>query len=130
MRVLSCFGGARVPGRHVTDHQMKLFMTYRAAAPVPVAAVRARFSPATGYRIQQDPRPPSEKPAPRGRRPDPLAEAFDAEVVPMLEASPGLRPVAVLKQLLRRRPTSAPGSGGRWSGASASGGRCTVPSAR
>jgi hypothetical protein len=94
-----------VPGRHVTDHQMRLFMTYRATAPVPVAAARAGFSPATGYRIEQDPRPPSEKRAPRERRrPDPLAEVFAAEVVPMLEASPGLRPVAVLEELLRRHP--------------------------
>ena len=94
-----------MPGRHVTDHQMRLFMTHRATAPVPVAAARAGFSPATGYRIEQDPRPPSEKCAPRGRRrPDPLAEVFDAEVVPMLEASPGLRPVAVLEELLRRHP--------------------------
>ncbi len=94
-----------MPGRHVTDHQMRLFMTYRATAPVPVAAARAGFSPATGYRIEQDPRPPSEKRGPRGRRrPDPLTEVFDAEVVPMLKASPGLRPVAVLEELLRRHP--------------------------
>jgi hypothetical protein len=94
-----------VPGRHVTDHQMRLFMKHRATAPVPVAAARAGFSTATGYRIEQDPRPPSDKRAPRGRRrPDPLAEVFDAEVVPMIEASPGLRPVAVLEELLRRHP--------------------------
>jgi len=99
-----------VPGRHVTDHQMRLFMKHRATAPVPVAAARAGFSPATGYRIEQDPRPPSEKRGPRSRRrPDPLAEVFDAEVVPMLEASPGLRPVAVLEELLRRHPDLGPG---------------------
>jgi hypothetical protein len=94
-----------VPGRHVTDHQMRLFMKHRSTNPVPVAAARAGFSAATGYRIGQDPRPPSEKRVPRGRRrPDPLADVFDAEVVPMLEASPGLRPVAVLEELLRRHP--------------------------
>lgn len=94
-----------MPGRHVTDHQMRLFMKHRATVPVPLAAARAGFSAATGYRIEQDPRPPSEKRSPRERRrPDPLAEVFDAEVVPMLEASPGLRPVAVLEELLRRRP--------------------------
>jgi len=73
--------------------------------PIPVAAARAGFSTATGYRLAQDPRPPSEKRAPRERRrPDPLAEVFDAEIVPMLEASPGLRPVAILEELLRRHP--------------------------
>lgn len=94
-----------MPGRHVTDHQMRLFMRHRLTDTMPVAAARAGFSTATGYRIAQDPRPPSEKRAPRGRRrPDPLADVFDAEVVPMLEASPGLRPVAILEELLRRHP--------------------------
>ena len=99
-----------MPGRHVTDHQMRLFMKHRMTDPVPVAAARAGFSAATGYRTAQDPRPPSEKRAPRARRrPDPLAEVFDAEVVPMLKASPGLRPVAVLEELLRRHPELGPG---------------------
>ena len=94
-----------MPGRHVTDHQMRLFMKHRTNAPIPVAAARAGFSTATGYRIAQDARPPSEKRAPRERRrPDPLAEVFEAEVVPMLEASPGLRPVAVFEELMRRHP--------------------------
>jgi hypothetical protein len=86
-----------VPGRHVTDRQMRLFMKHRASHPIAVAAARGGFSAATGYRIAQDPRLPSEKRAPRERRrPDPLAAVFDAEVVPMLKANPGLRPIAVL----------------------------------
>jgi len=94
-----------VPGRHVTDHQMRLFMKHRMTDPTPVAAARAGFSTATGYRTAQDPRPPFEKRAPRARRrPDPLADVFDADVVPMLKASPGLRPVAILEELLRRHP--------------------------
>jgi hypothetical protein len=84
---------------------MRLFMKYRATDTVPLAAARAGFSTATAYRIERDPRLPSQKRVPRDRRrPDPLAEVFDAEVVPMLEAAPGLRPVAVLAELLRRHP--------------------------
>lgn len=99
-----------MPGRHVTDHQMRLFMKHRMTDPVPLAAARAGFSTATGYRAAQDPRPPSEKRAPRARRrPDPLAEVFDADVVPMLTASPGLRPVAIFEELLRRHPDLGPG---------------------
>lgn len=94
-----------MPGRHVTDHQMRLFMTYRSTEPVPVASAKSGFSAATGYRIAQDPRPPSTKRAPRGRRrPDPLEGLFDEEVVPLLEAAPGLRPVAIFEELLRRHP--------------------------
>lgn len=60
--------------------------------------------------IAQDPRPPSTKRVPRGRRrPDPLEGIFDEEVVPMLEAAPGLRPVAVFEELMRRHPELDPG---------------------
>ena len=38
------------------------------------------------------------------RRPDPLAGIFDPEVVPMLTESPGLRAVAVFKELRRHHP--------------------------
>ncbi len=76
----------------------------------PLAAARAAFSTATAYRIEQDPRLPSQKALPRGsRRPDPLAQIFDAEVVPMLKAAPGLRPVGIFEELQRRHPDLAPG---------------------
>jgi transposase InsO family protein len=94
-----------VPGRHVNDHQMRLYMKHRLTEGPPTAAARAGFSVATAYRIEQDPRPPSQKKPPRERRrPDPLAEFFDIEVVPLLQSAPGIRPVAVLEEMLRRHP--------------------------
>jgi hypothetical protein len=57
-----------------------------------LAAAKAGFSTATAYRIEADPRLPSQKEKPRGRRrPDPLAGVWDSEIVPMLEAAPGIR---------------------------------------
>ena len=80
-------------------------MRYRQNDTVAVAAARAAISPATGYRLAGDPRLPSIKAAPRGRRrPDPLADVFEAEVVPMLMAAPGLRPVAIFEEIVRRHP--------------------------
>lgn len=80
-------------------------MDARRHLPVPAAAARAAISIASAYRIEGDPRPPSEKTVPRGRRrPDPLADIFDAEVVPLLRTAPGLRPVAVFAELRRRHP--------------------------
>lgn len=94
-----------MPGRHVTDQQMRLFMTLRQTHTVPVAAAKAGISQATGYRLQADPTLPSQKKTPRGRRrPDPLADIFDTDVVPLLRSSPGFRPVAVYEELLRRHP--------------------------
>ena len=56
---------------------------------MPVAAAKAGFSAATAYRIAQDPAAVGEAPPRERRRPDPLADIFDTEVVPMLEAAPG-----------------------------------------
>ena len=95
--------------------------THDAAA----AAAKASFSTATGYRIENDPRLPSRKKVPRGRRrPDPLADVWDSEIVPILKAAPGIRAIAVLEEIRRRHPEIGPGIrrtperrmrvGGRW----------------
>ena len=77
----------------------------RQAETPTVAAAEAGFSAATAYRIELDPRLPSQKKAPRGRRRrDPLAEVWDSEVVPLLKSAPGLRPVAVFDEIRRRHP--------------------------
>lgn len=80
-------------------------MRYRQSDDVPLAAAKAGFSTATAYRLTQDPRLPSQKTAPRGRRrPDPLAAIFETEIVPILQAAPDLRVVAVFEEMLRRHP--------------------------
>nr|WP_167093288.1 IS21 family transposase [Parvibaculum indicum] len=89
---------------------MRLFMKLRQDHPIETAAAKAGMSRATAYRIVQDPRLPSQKtPAKGRRRPDPLEFIFDAEVVPMLRAAPGLRPVAIYEEMLRRHPDLQPG---------------------
>jgi len=89
---------------------MRLFMTFRQTDGVAAAAAKAALSIATGYRLTRDPRLPSQKRSPRERRrPDPLAEVFDSEVVPMLKAAPGLRSIAVFEELVRRHPTLGAG---------------------
>lgn len=85
-------------------------MNYRRHHSVASAAARAGISQASAYRIENDPTPPSQKKVPRGRRrPDPLAGIFDEEVVPILSATPGIRPVAIFDELLRRHPSLSPG---------------------
>ncbi len=94
-----------MPGRHITDHQMRLYMKFRKTNTTAVAAARASISTATAYRIGKDPRLPSQKQTPRDRRrPDPLADIFEAEVMPMLKAAPGIRSVAIFEEMIRRHP--------------------------
>ncbi len=75
-----------------------------------IAAAKAGFSTATAYRIEADPRLPSQKKKPRGRRrPDPLAGVWDHAIVPMLETAPGIRAVAIFEEICRRDPGIALG---------------------
>ena len=78
-------------------------MKSRQIHSIAVAAAKAGVSIATAYRIETDPRLPSQKTMPRGRRrPDPLANVWDSEIVPMLEAAPGVRAVAIFEEISRR----------------------------
>jgi len=94
-----------VPGMHITDQQARLYMDLRRTHTRPIAAAKAGFSASTGARLDADPRMPSQKQASRGRRrPDPLAAVWDAEIVPLLEISPRLRPITILAEMQRRHP--------------------------
>ena len=96
-------GYVQVPGRHVTDHQMRLYMKFRKIDGPLVAAAKASISATTAYRLEQDRLLPSHKEKTRTRRrPDPLAAFFDAEVVPMLKAAPELRVIAIFEEMKRR----------------------------
>ncbi len=94
-----------MPGRHINDHQMRLYMKSRLTEKKPAAAAQAAMSLKTAYRIEGDPRLPSQKAAPRGRRrPDPLIAIFDSEIVPMLESAPSMRVIAIFEEMRRRHP--------------------------
>ena len=82
-------------------------MTLRRRHTQKIAAAKAGFSASTGARIDRDPRPPSEKKRERrhaGGKPDPLAGLWEEEILPLLMAMPGLRPIAVLEEMQRRHP--------------------------
>ena len=86
-------------------------MTFRQTDGPAIAAAKASISLATAYRFEQDHRPPSSIDKVRTRRrPDPLADFFDAEVIPMLKAAPGLRAVAIFEEMQRRHPHLSPGA--------------------
>src|SRR5215207_506350 len=84
---------------------MRLFIQFRQTSTVAVAAAKASISTATGHRLARDPRLPSMKKGVRSRRrPDPLGNIFEAEIVPMLKAAPGLRSIAIVEEIARRHP--------------------------
>src|SRR5580698_2668770 len=90
---------------------MRLYMTFRQTDGPAIAAAKASISLATAYRFEQDHRPPSSINKVRTRRrADPLADFFDAQVIPMLKATPGLRAVAIFEEMQRRHPHLSPGA--------------------
>jgi hypothetical protein len=92
-----------LPGRHITDCQMRLYMRFRQTETARVAAAKAGFGTASAYRFERDPRLRSQKKVPRGRRrPDPLAAVWESEIVPMLARAPELRAVAIFEEIRRR----------------------------
>jgi hypothetical protein len=96
-----------VPGPHVTSQQKRLFMDFRRHHPQPVAAAKAGFSERTGRRIETAhhlPPPHADKSRSRRRTADPFLGLWDGEIRPMLEATPGLRPVTLLEEMQRRYP--------------------------
>ncbi len=96
-----------MPGRRVTRQQMRLFMEFRQGHPQRLAAAKSGISERTARRIETNRHLPASPVANRPLRrqgPDPFDGLWDSEIRPMLEASPGLRPIGVLDEMLRRRP--------------------------
>ena len=76
-----------------------------------ISAAKAGFSTAAAYRFGKEPWLSSQKrPRRERRRPDPLADVWDNDVVPMLKAAPGLRPIAIFEELRRRHPELGAGA--------------------
>ncbi len=86
-------------------------MTFRQTDGPTIVAAKASSSTATAYRHEQRQRLASPHKQPRGRgRPDPLVDFFDTDVVPMLQAAPGLRPVAIFQEMQRHHPDLSAGA--------------------
>lgn len=102
--VLSPRGITCVPGRHIIDHQMRLYMKYRQTDTPQWPPPKRRSARQPPIRLRRIPLPSQKKGARGSRRPDPLADVFEAEIVPMLKAAPGMRPVAIFEEILRRHP--------------------------
>ena len=81
-----------MPGRPVTDQQVRGYMQDRHRHSQRVAAARAGFSERTGRRIDADPRLPSQRRPEHGRTvPDPLAAVWEAVLLPILERDPAVQ---------------------------------------
>ena len=98
-----------MPGKPVTDQQVRLYMTDRLQHSQRVAAARAGFSERTARRIEADPRLPSQRKAARGRTvPDPLAAVWEPVLLPILKRDPAVQAVTLMRHLQLTHPEAFP----------------------
>jgi hypothetical protein len=100
-----------MPGKRITDHQVHKFKQHRKTLSQVAAAAKVGISERSARRVEQSDSLPSQRPERHWRtRPDPLADVWDAEVIPLLQADPLLNGVTLFEELQRRHPGAfAPG---------------------
>lgn len=96
-----------MPGKKITDHQVLKYKDHRKKLTQVAAAAKAGLSECSARRLERSDTLPSQV-APRHwrTRHDPLADVWDAEVVPLLRAD------ALLNAI---KPTSSPAADGAMS---------------
>lgn len=92
-----------MPGKKITDQQVRKYKEARRQATQQIAAARMGISVRSARRIEQADGLPSQRgPRTWRTRADPLADAWEQELVPLLEREPGLQGRTLLEELQRR----------------------------
>ncbi len=94
-----------MPGKRITDHQVVTYKNQRRTLMQVAAAARVGISERSARRIEASGVLPSQD-SPRNwrTREDPLAPAWEEELLPLLIANPQLNAVSLLEELDRRHP--------------------------
>ncbi len=98
-----------MPGTHITDQQVRLYMNIRKNKSQAMAAAKAGISERSARRIDVAAVLPSQNPRRYwSSRVDPFADVWDAEVVPLLKNAPTLMAVTLLRKLQDDHPGRFP----------------------
>lgn len=101
-----------MPGKKITDQQVKIYKQTKGRVTQQVAAARAGISVRSARRIDKSQTLPSQKKARHWRtREDPLAGIWEQELEPLLMAEPGLQAKTMLEELQRRYGQETYGDG-------------------
>src|ERR1700712_4161098 len=89
-------------GTRITDRQVRLYMTNRKSHTQETAAAKSGISERTARRIEHNGKLPSQQPRRYWRsRPDPFADVWECEIVPLLRSTPKLKAITLLQKLQR-----------------------------
>lgn len=92
-----------MPGKKITDQQVRKYKAMRTQATQEIAAARTGISVRSARRIEQTTTLPSQREPRNWRtRADPLGGVWEAELLPMLEAKPDLQGRTLLEYLQQR----------------------------
>jgi len=94
-----------MPGKKITDHQVLKYKEHRKKHTQVAAAAKSAISERSARRIDGSQTLPSQR-APRDwrTRQDPLAEVWEAEIVPLLRSDAQLNAVTLLEEMQRCHP--------------------------
>lgn len=92
-------------GKRIGDHQVGIYKKLRSKLGQEVAAAKAGISVRSARRLDGTEALPSQRETRAWRtRADPFELVWTSEIVPMLEASPGLTATTLLEEMQRRHP--------------------------
>jgi hypothetical protein len=98
-------------GLRITDQQVRLYMNNRKHHSQELAAAKAGMSGRTAQRVERNAGLPSQQPRRYWRsRPNPFADVWDSEVVPLLRSVPKLKAITLLRKLQEEYPERFPDS--------------------
>jgi len=98
-------------GTRITDRQVRLYMANRKSHTQETAAAKSGMSERTARRIEHNGKLPSQTPRRYWRsRPDPFADVWESEVVPLLRSVPKLKAITLLRKLQEDYPERFPDS--------------------
>ena len=98
-----------MPGSRITDQQVRLYMKTRKTKSQELAAAKAGISERSARRMESAVTLPSQSPRRYWRsRPDPFADVWEAEIVPLLKSAPQLMAVTLLRKLQDDHPDRFP----------------------
>lgn len=92
-----------MPGKHITDQQVKKYMTEKNKHSQEIAAAKAGFSERTARRIDKGERQSKIIRTYRTRH-NPLEDVWESVVVPMLKTSSKIKPSTIFEHLLDYHP--------------------------
>ncbi len=98
-----------MPGTHITDQQVRLYMNIRKNKSQALAAAKAGISERSARRIESAVALPSQNPRRYwSSRANSFADVWDAEVVPLLRSAPTLMTITLLGKLQDDHPGRSP----------------------